>query len=128
MNADDLVQRALEHANDTTDFRAVARSIQELSPADALLIWLKVLSKNSSLLLPRLELAKLLWQLECIPFALEQLQRIDQLNEGKSEAIRKLIERMGGRVGSESAKPADSGDGKTLASLDFDVDGLDNDS
>ena len=82
-------------------------------------------AKNPALVLARLQLAKLLWQLDCAPFALEQLQQIFQLTQSSSnEALKQLIQRLGGTIGSDLGEKDSGADAKTLASADFDVEVL----
>jgi hypothetical protein len=99
--------------------------LEELKPADGLLVLIKALSKNPDLILVRLELAKLLWQLDCAPFALKQLQTIEE-NSGllNSAALKKLIERLGGSSKQGAAQIVNTGEQQTLASLDFDIEVL----
>ena len=94
---EDLIIQILERGADSASFSKIAPEVSALEPADALVVWLKALSKNPDLILARLQLAKLLWQLDCVPFALEQLQQIEtKVGSAQSESLKNLIVRLGG--------------------------------
>ena len=125
---EELIALVLERANEGASFREVLPRLAELRPADAVIVLIKALSKHPELILARLELARLLWQLDCAPFALQQLQEIEKsvASEG-SAALKSLIERLGGSPKDGSQQTESPGEHKTLATMDFDIEILEND-
>lgn len=124
MLLDELTAQVVENGADGESFKAIIAKLEALSPGDAIIVLLKALSKNPDLILVRLELSKLLWKLDCSPFALKQLQEIEKVLGSSNDALNKLIQRLGG-VPSIATAPAESGEQKTLASMDFDIEVLD---
>lgn len=124
----DIITVILEKGASAASFDRVTAAISKLEAADRVLVLLQALSRNPDLMLVRLHLAKLLWQLDCAHFALEQLQYIHRnISSSGSEALIKLIEKFGGSISNTSEGKTDVSDTTTLASVDFDIEVLDPD-
>lgn len=90
----------------------------------ALEVCLKGLSHNPSQHSGRLLLARIFYQMGCLPFAIEQLQII-QRETPNNTALNKLIVKLGGTIkvgeGPKSSTNEKSPEIDTLAEADFDV-------
>jgi hypothetical protein len=121
------VQILLNAASSKEEFTAAVLELESLSEPEFLLVLLKALSMESQAKLVRLRLARLLMELGCNPFALEQL--IILKSQSDSRSLEALIEKIAAQSG-----PKDGGNmqtegmsSQTLASLDFDIDVIDED-
>lgn len=121
---EEVIALAVAKCADADSFHEVAQQVGRLEPADRLLVWLRTLSLNPDLVFVRLELAKLLCQLGCAPFALEQLQQIHVASASKnSEALKTLIAKLGGNpIQADATDSGPATDSRTLASLDLEFD------
>jgi len=118
---DELIAQVVEKGAEGESFRAIIANLEALSPGEAIIVFLKALSKNPDLILVRLELSKFLWKIDCAPFAIIQLQEIQKaLGASSSDALNMLIKRLGGA----GAPSENDGEQKTLASMDFDIEVL----
>ena len=89
----------------------------------ALAVALRGLSANPSVHKGRLVLAHVLYQMECLPFAVKELQILSAAVP-ESESVRKLLLALAPDSLNEGTQLKDSSEGETIAATEFDLDDL----
>lgn len=89
----------------------------------ALAVLLRGLSANPSVHKGRLILAHVLYQMECIPFAVKEL-KILTAAVPESESVRKLLLALAPDSLNEQTPSSESGKEETVAATEFDLDDL----
>lgn len=117
----EAVESLIATANDKEKFSETLNLLSEVNIAELVLVCLQALSREPKAHLIRLKLARLLLETDCTSFSLEQLKILQ--NSCQSSALNELMENISNLYTSQLADKA----GSTLASVDFDIELLDED-
>lgn len=121
LDISEAVQLLLDSASAKEKFDKAVERLTSVPPPEVVIACMQALHREPKAHLIRLQLAKLLLQLNSQSFAIEQLKVIKL--DSNSEALVELIEKLE-RLYANNAEQQVSA---TLASLDFDIELLDSD-
>ncbi len=111
--AAEAVQLLIDSASDKSKFDKSIEHLISLPAPEFLVVCMQALSREPAAHLIRLQLSKLLLQLGCYSFAIEQLKILKA--EFSSQALNDLLQKI------EQISLTDQGQGATLASFDIEL-------